>query len=163
VIRLGVLALGALIACGHPATPAGPRMPIGLLLPAVDGGEIDVVAHRGKVVVLHVFTTWSLGATADVTQLTVADQRDDTVVIGIALDLEGYALISPWRRALSVTYLIAVADDHFRAGGSALGTVNAVPLTIVLDREGRIAQRIDRQLAPGELARVIDEVISSEP
>jgi hypothetical protein len=159
-MRAAVLAL-LLVACGHGAS--APRQPIGLVLPAVDGGEIDVVEHRQQVVVLHVFTTWSLGATGDVAQLQVADSRDDTVVIGIALDVEGYALVAPWRRALGVTYLIAVATDSFRAGGSPLGAVNAVPITIVLDRKGRIARRIDRQLADGELARVIDEVISSAP
>ena len=162
-MRVVLAALFALAACGPRAAPAGPRLPIGLVLPAVDGGQIDVVEHRGKIVVLHVFTTWSLGATGDVDQLIPADQRDDTVVIGISLDLEGYQLINPWRRALGVKYLIAVADDQLRAGGSALGAVSSVPITIILDRRGRIARRIDRQLARGELARLIDEVRSSSP
>ena len=152
-----------LAACSGGGTRAAPHHPIGLVLPAADGGEVDVVAHRHQIVVLHVFTTWSLAATGDVPQLIEADARDDVTVIGIALDLEGYTVVAPWRRALGVTYLVALATDSFRAGGSALGDVGAVPVTVVLDRAGRIARRFDRQLAEGELARVIDEVLSSPP
>ncbi|HVV84002.1 MAG TPA: hypothetical protein VHE35_13095 [Kofleriaceae bacterium] len=42
-----------------------------------------------------------------------------------------------------------------RAGHSALGPLPEVPATIVLDREGRIAARVDRQLRPGELAKLV--------
>jgi peroxiredoxin len=159
-----LLLLVLLAACGGGGGARGAtRHPIGLVLPATDGGEIDIVDHRTKAVVLHVFTTWSLAATGDVPQLLEAAKRDDVTVIGIALDLEGYTVVAPWRRALGVTYLVALATDSFRAGGSALGDVGAVPVTIVLDRRGRIAQRIDRQLTDGELARVIGEVLSSPP
>jgi peroxiredoxin len=165
-MRLWALALALVVGCGgcggKPA-PAGPRMPIALVLRAADGGEIDVLEHRGAIVVLHVFTTWSLAATGDVPQLTAAHERpgEQVVVIGIATDLEGYQVVAPWRSALGVRYLIALADDAFRAGETALGSVSAVPATIVLDRNGAIAKRIDRQLAPGELAAVIDELLAA--
>jgi peroxiredoxin len=149
-----------LVACGgHPHGPTLPKDPIALTLPALDGGEIDLAAHRGQVVVLHVFTTWSLAATGDVPQLqAAADRGKDVVVIGIALDPEGRALVAPWRAALSVSYLVALADPAFVDGQSDLGRFAAVPATVVLDRTGRVARRIDRQLAAGELAGVIDEV-----
>jgi hypothetical protein len=158
---LAVLALVA--ACGGTPAPRGPRMPISLVLRAADGGEIDVLDYRGKVVVLHVFTTWSLGATGDVPQLAAAHARPgkQVVVIGIATDPEGFVVVSPWRAALDVRYLIALADDGFRAGDSALGAVPAVPATILLDRNGAIAKRIDRQLQEGELAAAIDELIGA--
>lgn len=150
-------------ACGGKAAPAGPRMPVALVLRAADGGDIDVLDYRGKIVVLHVFTTWSLGATGDVPQLAAAHARPgkQVVVIGIATDLEGFAVVSPWRSALDVRYLIALADDAFRAGESALGEVRAVPATILLDRNGAIAKRIDRQLKDGELAAAIDELVGA--
>jgi hypothetical protein len=160
---LAALALALLLGCGGKAAPAGPRLPISLVLRAADGGELDVRDYRGKVVVLHVFTTWSLGATGDVPQLAEAHARPgkQVVVIGIATDLEGYSVVSPWRSALGVRYLVALADDAFRAGESALGDVRSVPQTIVLDRSGAIARRIDRQLQDGELAAAIDELVET--
>ena len=156
-------ALVLVAACGGKAAPAGPRMPIAMVLRAADGGDIDVLDYRGKVVVLHVFTTWSLGATGDVAQLAEAHARPgkEVVVIGIATDLEGYAVVAPWRSALDVRYLIALADEGFRAGDSPLGDVPAVPTTILLDRNGSVARVIDRQLNPGELARAIDELVGA--
>lgn len=155
--------LAVLVACGGKPAPAAPRMPIALVLPAADGGEIDILDYRGKVVVLHVFTTWSLAATGDVPELVAAHQRpgDEVVVIGVATDLEGFAVVSPWRNALGVRYLVALADEALRAGQTALGELPVVPTTIVLDRDGSIAHVIDRQLAPGELAAVIDELVGA--
>jgi peroxiredoxin len=135
--------------------PAG-APPIELALPAVDGGDLSLASYRGKVVVLHVFTTWSLAAQAEVPALSDADQAEDVVVIGIALDPEGRMLVAPWRNGAGVRYLVAVADEPTRAGQSALGALPAVPITILLDRAGRIAGRADRQLAPEELGAMID-------
>ena len=156
---LALLAL--LAACGGDPAPRGPiapATPVVLALPSLDGGEIDVTAYRGEIVVLHVFAAWSMAATGDVPQLAAADARDDVVVIGIATDPEGRTVVAPWRRALDVRYLVALADDGFRAGHTALGHVAAVPATFVLDRRGVVARTIEGQLADGELARAIDEV-----
>lgn len=137
-----------------PVSPDAP--PIELTLPALDGGELRTASYRGKVVVLHVFTTWSLAAQAEVEALSAADEADDVVVVGIALDAEGHMLVAPWRNGAGVRYLVALADEPTRAGQSPLGPVPAVPITIVLDRKGRIAARADRQLAAGELGAMID-------
>jgi hypothetical protein len=157
-VRALVVALALAVgACGGPAAPARPQTPIAMVLAAVDGGEIDLTSLRGRVVVLHVFTTWSLEATADVPQLSEAAARGETVaVVGLALDPEGYQVVAPWRRALDVTYLLAVADGDVRDGRSPLGPLQAVPATIILDARGVVVHRLDRPLADGELARLLD-------
>ncbi|MBE7448774.1 MAG: TlpA family protein disulfide reductase [Kofleriaceae bacterium] len=132
---------------------AGP--PLILTLAAVDGGEIALAEHRGKVVVLHVFTTWSLAAHAELDGLRAADALPDVVVIGLALDPEGRLLVAPWRAAADVGYLIALADDAVRAGHGPLGRLAAVPMTIVLDASGRVFRRLERPLAEGELAPIV--------
>jgi cytochrome c biogenesis protein CcmG, thiol:disulfide interchange protein DsbE len=158
---LAAIALACAACGGAGAAEPGSKIPVALVLPAVDGGEVELASYRGQVVVLHVFTTWSLAATGDVAQLAEADARDDTVVVGVATDPEGSTTVVPWRKALGVRYLVALADDAFRDGRTAVGKVVEVPATIVLDPSGVIARRIDRQLAQGELAAVIAEVISS--
>jgi hypothetical protein len=158
-----------LAACGGgkgPTSPAGggggdhhdrTGPVLDLTLPAVDGGDISLAAHRGKIVVLHVFTTWSLAAQAEVEALSAADAADDVVVIGIALDPEGRMLVAPWRSGADVHYLVALADEPTRAGAGPLGPLPAVPITIVIDASGRMAGRADRQLTRAEL----DAMISS--
>jgi hypothetical protein len=173
VTRVTFVALLAFCACGGTgkgsSTPAGggggggaahhdrSGPVLDLTLPAVDGGDISLAAHRGKIVVLHVFTTWSLAAQAEVDALSTADKADDVVVIGIALDTEGRMLVAPWRSGSDVKYLVALADEPTRAGTSPLGPLPAVPITIVIDKSGRLAGRVDHQLTRAEL----DAMISS--
>jgi peroxiredoxin len=159
VTRLvALLALG--LACG-----GAPRKPpvraLALQIEAVDGGSIDVRAYRGRPVVIHLFTTWSLAAQRDVLQLVEgARQYGDLVeIIGIALDPDGYRLVAPWRTANKIPYLVGLGSAELIAGRSALGKVTEVPATFILDPDGAIAHRIARPLAPGELARLLDSML----
>jgi len=159
VIRAAAAIAIALAACGGAARGPEPLVPLGgpiaLTLPALDGGDVSIARYRGQIVVIHVFTTGSLAAASDVEQLEAAAAGKQAVVIGVALDLDGRALVAPWRTGSRVTYLVALADDAVRAGTSSLGAVPAVPITIVVDRAGRPVARLDRELAAGELDRLI--------
>lgn len=127
----------------------------------MDGGVIDVAAHRGRPVVLHLFTTWSLGAQQDVPQLVeAARQYGDLIqIIGIGLDPDGHVLLAPWRRANQIPYLVGAGTADLIAGRSPLGRIVEVPTTIVLDAGGGVAHRIARPLAPGELGRLLDSML----
>jgi hypothetical protein len=153
-VRTAALAMAVVAACGP--RPAAPRSaPIALTLPALDGGDVELIRLRGEVVVVHAFTTWSVAAQLDVDQLIAADGADDVTVVGVALDEDGRQLVAPWRAAGGVRYLVALADAEVRAGRSALGPLPEVPTTLVLDPEGRITAKVERQLRPGELAKLI--------
>jgi hypothetical protein len=153
-VRRAALGLAlALSACGG-APRLGP--PVAMTVSALDGGELDLARHRGDVVVLHLFTTWSLAAQADVVALDRMVDRTGVVVIGLALDEEGYQLVAPWRTASQVRYQVALASDAVRAGSSPLGPIAVIPTTIVLDRAGRPVARVERQLATGELDALVD-------
>ena len=156
-------ALALLVACGGGGTgkPLRPTVPVSLRLAVLDGGEVALADFRGRPVVIHAFTTWSLAATGDAEQLIAlhrAQGDGGAVVLGLALDLEGYAVVSPWRKALDVPYLVALADDGVRTGGTALGQLDTVPTTIVLDRSGVIAHRLERPLADGEAAALVADL-----
>jgi peroxiredoxin len=147
--------LVAVLACG--GTPRGSgNAPIGLTLPALHGGDIELARYRGEPVVLHLFTTWSLAAQLDVPQLSeIARSGDQVEVVGIALDPDGYDLVAPWARESGVPYLVTLATDPIRRGSSPLGPIGEVPTTIIVDPSGRIAHKLERPLQPGELRRLL--------
>lgn len=158
------LALAALLSCAGSAHRPARSRPVYLVLPALDGGEIDLARYRGQIVVLHAFTTWSMAAQADVEQLVEAhrDNSHRVHVIGLALDPDGYRLVAPWRRAMHVPYLITLATEAVRAGRSALGRIAEVPTTVVLGADGAVVARVDGQLAPRQLRELLADLAPRE-
>ncbi len=151
--RAVALALLLLSACPAARDSRAPSRPVSLVLPALDGGAINIASYRGRVVVLHFFATWDTVSTLDVDQLRAA--AGDAEVIGVALDVNGRVLVAPWRDAMGVRYLIALATPAIQAGQTALGRIDKVPTTIVLDRHGVEIARVERGLAPKELSKLI--------
>jgi hypothetical protein len=154
---LPALALALLAACPHrgpaPRTGAGPE--VALVLPALDGGEVDLHAYRGHVVAVQFFTTWSLDAQEDVAELrALRAAHPDLIVVGIGMDPDGYALIAPWRDAVGIDWMIGLPTPELAAGATPFGQVPVVPTVFLLDRQGRIAYRHDGPLPRGEIGRV---------
>jgi hypothetical protein len=141
------LALALALSCGG-AAPAG--RPITLRLAGADGAPVSSEAWRGAVTVVHLFTTWSLAAQQDVLQLTAAAAAG-TRVVGVSLDVEPALVVPPWRRGADVRYPLLWADDAVRSG-EALGSVDEIPVTLVLDRAGRVHRRHVGPLPAGALA-----------
>ncbi len=143
--------------CGGPKGPGRPEGPLYLQVEAVDGGAIELRSYRGRPVVLHVFTTWSLAAQNDIPQLVEAHEqlRERLAFIGLALDLDGHRLVAPWRSANQIEYLIATAGTNIASGISSLGKISAVPTTIVLAPDGTVAHWLARPLQNGELVPLL--------
>ena len=139
-----------------PARSPGPGA-AGLQVEAVDGGVINTARYRGKPVVIHLFTTWSLAAQSDVAELQAVHKElgDQVVIIGVALDPDGYRLVAPWRRANALSYFIALASPELMAGHTFLGRITEVPTTVILGRDGRVAYRLSRPLGQGELHQLL--------
>lgn len=158
-------AVTATAAC-HPA-PGPPRAPtrsppLSLRIPALDGGTIAIAHYRGRVVVLHLFSTGDIATQLDAEKLSAAARQwpRRLVVIGIAFDTSGYPVVAPWRNAMHIPYLVGLATPALRSGRTPLGKIRRVPVTIVLDPEGRIVDRIDRPLRRGQLERLVRPLLS---
>jgi hypothetical protein len=129
-----------------------------LTLAAADGGEVDFLRLRGRLVVVHLFATWSLAAQADVAQLDEVFAGNAVAVVGLAVDLKGSVVVPPWQRGSGVRYPIAMADDAVRAGGSPIGSIERVPMTLIVNRSGAVVRRHVGPLPRGALARWLREL-----
>lgn len=152
-----------LAACAGRAAPAGHGPAIRLRLPSLDGGEIDTASYRGRVVVLHLFTTASTASQLDFEQLADLDQKEPrrAVVIGIMVDRVASTIARAWQRGMGARYLVATADDGLRRGAGPLGVVKTVPTTVVLDGAGRTVHRVERPLERGELVRLVAPLLGA--
>jgi hypothetical protein len=163
---LSLAAAAAAGGCGSkPAAPA--EVPPGtstvLLRPSVDFAfdslderPVSSQATRGKPSVLAFVTTGSLPAQAQVNFLVGMAKHDADRVNYAVVALEpseNRELVEIYRKALSVAFPVALADASTLAGESAFGDLSAVPVTVVLDRAGRIVWRSDGRVVKNDELR----------
>ena len=165
VLHAGALAasvtFATLVACGGALPPAAPFAEAGAevdaTLPLLDGGEIALPSLRGKPLVIHFFTTWSLPAQGDLDELRAARAarpKGSFAIVGVGLDKDGYKLIAPYRDAARIDWLVALPTAELSAGKSVFGDIMAaVPSTVIVDASGHVAWTHRGPLPAGLLAR----------
>ncbi|MGH7298406.1 MAG: TlpA family protein disulfide reductase [Polyangiaceae bacterium] len=137
---------GSALPDDRPGVSAGEaRAPVDFSYDSLDDRPVSSEATRGKPTVLAFVNTGSLPAQAQVDFMVVMAKHDgDTVNYAVvALESrENRELVELYRKSLGVTFPVAIADDATAAGGGPFGDVTAVPVTVILDRSGRIVWRV---------------------
>jgi len=159
-----------LAACGGRKTDAAPPPPgVSVALMAssasvdfdfdfdsIDDRPVSARATRGKPTVITFVTTSSLPSQAQVDFLVAMAKNDGDRVNYAVVAVEppdSRELVELYRRALGAPFPMAMADSATLAGGGAFGDVSGVPVTVVLDRSGRIAWRADGRVARSDELR----------
>ena len=133
----------------------------------VNGGQLDVASFKGKVVVLNVWGSWCAPCRAEAPGLEKVYQ---------SLQTKGVQFVGINTRDTSVQNAVAFEKQmgvHFPSlyepNGKLMlrfqkGTLNpqAVPSTLVLDRQGRIAARSLAALSEDKLRSMIDPVLAEK-
>jgi hypothetical protein len=123
---------------------------------SLDDRPVSGEATRGKPTIIAFVTTGSLPAQAQVDFLVVMAGRDEgrANYALVALDpRENRELVELYRKTLHVTFPVAMADDTLRSGAGPFGDVTTVPVTVVLDRAGRVVARVAGRVAKSEELR----------
>jgi peroxiredoxin len=183
--RLVVLLAGALLlagcATGHAAvdvnnggefrfvagTPAGSVIPVAKRATApsfsgtlLDGGRFSSASLRGKVAVINFWGSWCPPCrveTPDFQQVYSQEQGSGVAFLGVNVK-DDEQLAKAFLTSKDVTYPslfdprgeVALAFRDYPA--------NAIPSTIVLDREGRVAAVYTAAVSKDDLHRVLDSV-----
>ncbi|SDS85191.1 Thiol-disulfide isomerase or thioredoxin [Paraoerskovia marina] len=123
-----------------------------------DGNAVDTSDYLGQVVLLN---TWYAGCApcrAEAPTLVDVDtNRDDVQVVGInGTDDAGTA--QAFERTFEVSYP-SIDDKDGSAVATLQGTVplQAVPTTVLLDPEGRVAARVIGEVEPSTLDDLVDD------
>jgi hypothetical protein len=148
-------------ATAPPAAPPGAstvplRPPIEFAFDSLDERSVSSQTTRGKPSVIAFVTTGSLPAQAQVNFLVGMAKRDADRVNYAVVALEpreNRELVEIYRKALSVAFPVALADASTLGGESAFGDLSAVPVTVVLDRAGRVVWRTDGRVVKNDELR----------
>lgn len=140
--------------------------PVALAGTDFSGASVDLATHRGQVVVIN---TWYAACppcraeAPDLVRLATDDAAKGVTVIGLnGTDDAGAA--QAFERTFAVPY--PSIDDRDGRGVAALQggvPISAVPTTVLLDREGRVAARILGRADASTLRSLVDDLIAAAP
>ncbi|MBI5493944.1 MAG: TlpA family protein disulfide reductase [Deltaproteobacteria bacterium] len=130
-----------------------------VLFKTLDGRSTTLRPHKGRVVVVHVFTTWDVPGLRQVADLrALAQQRNKEVsVVGIGLDLEGALALTSFERTLKPGYPLWMPDGTFLEGRTPFGRPQEVPRVYVVGRDGTVRQGFVGYVPYADLLRMVDE------
>lgn len=131
-----------------------------LVGPTLEGEDFRLRDHLGEVVVLNVWASWCAPcrAEAPVLESVWREVQDDGVQF-VGLDTrDSDAAARAFLEAYEITYPNVIdADGRLQLLFSDTLPPQAIPSTLVIDREGRVAGRIIGRVTESTLTGLIDE------
>lgn len=107
----------------------------------VAGRRIDLRDYRGKVVLLNFWATWCAGCQVELPKFAQWQKEYGAAglqIVGVSMD-DGVAPVRKTVRRLNLDFPVVIGDAHL---GDAYGGVLGLPVTFLLDRDGRIVAEI---------------------
>ncbi|HUK89819.1 MAG TPA: redoxin family protein, partial [Blastocatellia bacterium] len=104
----------------------------------LDGSKLDFQAQRGKVLVIDFWATWCVPCMSEIPMFNSfsKDYKDRGVeIIAPSTDAEGAAKVKPFVKQHNMEYSIATADE---STAKAFGVGEVLPVTLIVDKQGRI-------------------------
>jgi cytochrome c biogenesis protein CcmG/thiol:disulfide interchange protein DsbE len=130
----------------------------------LEGQPFHLSSLRGRVVVLNFWATWCLPCRAEIPQFN-AMQRElgdkGLTIVGAALDdtTEG---VKDFQNDIKQDYTILMGDEAVK---QKFQVNNALPITVIIDREGNIRERIiggrDREGFESVIKPLLDETTAT--
>jgi cytochrome c biogenesis protein CcmG/thiol:disulfide interchange protein DsbE len=103
-----------------------------------NGRTITLSAYKGKVVLLDFWATWCGGCKEEIPWYVEFDKkyRDrGLAVIGVSMDEGGMKAVKPFLAQKNIEYPVVIGSE----GLAKQYNLEAMPLTLLIDRAGRIA------------------------
>ena len=120
------------------------QAPVELTGQTLQGGRVDLAAYRGHPVVLNVWGSWCAPCRKEAPALQAASVRlakQGVRTVGINTQDDDVSRARAFERRFGITYPSIVDDGALLLRLRGAVSPNAIPTTLVLDAEGRVAAR----------------------
>jgi len=105
----------------------------------VSGRSVKLSDFRGKVVLLNFWATWCAPCNQEIPWFVgfqQSNRQSDFAVVGVSMDEGGWTAVKPYIKEKGVNYPVMIGNDEV---AGLFGGLHTIPLTLVIDRSGRIA------------------------
>ncbi len=119
------------------------------------GKAVRLSDYKGKAVLLNFWATWCPPCKEEIPWFVELQQRYGTqglVVLGVAMDDSGRQEIAKFANQMSINYPVLLGTD---AVSNQYGSVDALPTTFYIGRDGRIVNRVFGLLSHEEVEQNI--------
>jgi len=119
----------------------GGEAQLNFTLKDMHGADVKLDSFAGKVLIVNFWATWCGPCKAEIPDLVALQEKykDDLVVLGISVD-DTAEQIKPYAKEYKVNYRMLVGNKREDVQ-EALGPLVAVPVSVIIDRDGHIARR----------------------
>ena len=138
-IALGIGLSCALLAGASPAPEYNMRKTApNFTLSDSKGASVRLSDYKGKVVLLDFWATWCHGCKTEIPwYMEFQNKYKDKglAVIGVSMDDDGWKSVKPFVEEQKMNYAVVIGNEAL----AKLYSVDALPVTLLIDRDGKIA------------------------
>ena len=119
--------------------PADRRMAPDFSLRDASGQTVRLSDSRGKVVLVNFWATWCAPCEREIpwfVDFQRSHGQDDFTVLGISMDVDGWNAVKPYVERKKINFPVVLGNEQV---ARLFGGLEAIPLTLVIDRSGRVA------------------------
>jgi peroxiredoxin len=166
IMLVGLLiALSALPVAPHPADavakPRGSRATApDFTLTDSNGSALKLSAFKDKVVLLDFWATWCHGCKIEIpwyVEFQNKYKERGLSAIGVSMDDDGWKSVKPFLQQNKLNYPVVIGNEGL---GKQFG-VESMPVTLLIDRDGKIAEShagfVDKNSFEQEILELLDE------
>ena len=126
------------------ANTAGSDAPLRFTLKDMNGVDVKLASFKGKPIVMNFWATWCGPCRAEIPSLVelqkaYSAEGKDVVILGISVD-DPVEKLKPYASQMKMNYPVLVGNGREDVQ-DAFGPLWGIPVTVFIDREGRIAKK----------------------
>ena len=125
------------------------------------GGTWSLAAQKGHVVLINIFATWCQPCRAempDMVRLAHDFGPKGVSFLALSMDQDGPAVVRPFVKKYGMDFPVAMAEP----GNPITADVTGIPVTMIIDREGRVARTYVGMITPEKVRADLDALLSGK-